>query len=215
MACRGWHYLAMDFDAATDRLSGRRLALESAAAFTISLAFLLALSPNAPFTKELGVCESGAVLDVLAGNLILPHYTPGTPVQVPPMYWWTAAISVRLLGWNEIGLRAPSIVATAVTGAILYAWLASSIGRRVAIWALPVLLSTQNLADAARQPRMDALLMMFLTAAMVCLERALARTPMRGSSPRDRRALDGRCDSHQRSARRDTSRPRAFHLFDR
>src|SRR5579871_4481143 len=124
----------MDFDALTDRLSGRRLALESAAAFAVSLAFLLALSPDAPFTKELGVCESGAVRDVLSGNVVLPHYTAGIPVQVPPMYWWAAAFAVRLLGWNEIGVRAPSIIATALTSAILYAWLASSIGRRAAVW---------------------------------------------------------------------------------
>ena len=169
----------MDFDALTDRLSGRRLALESAAAFAVSLAFLLALSPDAPFTKELGVCESGAVRDVLSGNAILPHYIPGTPVQVPPMYWWAAAVAVRLFGWNEIGLRAPSILATALVSTILYAWLASSVGRRVAIWSVPVLLSTQYIADAARQPRMDAILMMFLTAAMVCLERALSRTSRR------------------------------------
>lgn len=169
----------MDCEASTDRLGGRRLALESAAAFIVSLAFLLALSPNAPFTKELGVCESGAVRDVLSGNLILPNYTPGTPVQVPPLYWWAAAIAVRLFGWNEIGLRAPSILATAITSGILYAWLASSLGRRAAMWSVPVLLSTQYFADAARQPRMDAILMMFLTAAMVCLERALSRTPRR------------------------------------
>ncbi len=169
----------MDCEAPTDCLSGRRLAFESAAAFTVSLAFLLALSPTAPFTKELGVCESGAVRNVLSGNLILPNYTPGTPVQVPPMYWWAAAIAVRLFGWNEIGLRAPSILAAATTGAILYAWLASSLGRRAAMWSVPVLLSTQYLADAARQPRMDAILMMFLTAAMACLERALSGTPVR------------------------------------
>lgn len=169
----------MDFDALTDRLSGRRLALESAAAFAVSLAFLLALSPDAPFTKELGVCESGAVRDVLSGNIVLPHYTPGIPVQVPPMYWWAAAFAVRLLGWSEIGLRAPSIIATALTSAILYGWLAASIGRGAAVWAVPVLLSTQYIADAARQPRMDAILMMFLTAAMVCLERAFARTSAR------------------------------------
>lgn len=169
----------MDFDALTDRLSGRRLALESAGAFVVSLAFLLALSPEAPFTKELGVCESGAVRDVLYGNAILPHYAPGTSVQVPPMYWWAAAIAVRLLGWNEIGLRAPSIIASAVTAAVLYAWLAASLGRRVALWSVPVLLSTQFVADASRQPRMDAILMMFLTAAMVCLERAMSRIPMR------------------------------------
>jgi hypothetical protein len=169
----------MDLDAPTDRVEGRRLALESAAAFALSLAFLLALAPAAPFTKELGVCESGAVRDVLSGNVILPHYTPGTPVQLPPMYWWAAAIAVRVFGWTEIGLRAPSILAAAMTAAILYAWLASSMGRRVAIWAVPVLLSTQYVADAARQPRMDAILMMFLTAAMVGLERGLSQTHAR------------------------------------
>jgi 4-amino-4-deoxy-L-arabinose transferase-like glycosyltransferase len=169
----------MDFDALTDRLSWRCLALETVAAFGVALAFLLALSPEAPFTKELGVCESGAVRDVLAGSVVLPHYAPGIPVQVPPMYWWAAASAVRLFGWNEIGLRAPSILATAAACAILYAWLASRLGRRVAMWSVPVLLSTQYIADAARQPRMDAILMMFLTAAMVCLERALAQTPRR------------------------------------
>jgi hypothetical protein len=169
----------MDFDAPTDRPSGWRLALESTAAFAVSIAFLLALSPAAPFTKELGVCESGAVRDVLSGNLILPHYAAGVPVQVPPMYWWAAAIAVRLFGWNEIALRAPSILATALTSAILYAWLASSMSRRIAMWSVPVLLSTQYIADAARQPRMDAILMLFLTASMVCLERALARASAR------------------------------------
>ena len=36
------------------------------AAFAAAFAFLLALAPSAPFTRELGVCESGAVRDVLA-----------------------------------------------------------------------------------------------------------------------------------------------------
>ena len=101
------------------------------------------------------------------------------------MYWWAAAIAVRLFGWNEIALRAPSILAAAMTSAIVYAWLASSLGRRVAMWSVPVLLSTQYIADAARQPRMDAILMMFLTAAMVCLERALASEPKRKVLSRD------------------------------
>src|ERR1700719_456191 len=101
----------MDFDALTDRLEGNRLALETAAVLFISVAFLLALAPTGPFTKELGVCEAGAVRDVLSGNVILPHYNPGIPVQVPPMFWWMAAMAVRLVGWSEIALRAPSILA--------------------------------------------------------------------------------------------------------
>src|SRR5579872_34381 len=169
----------MDFEALTDRICGRQLALESIAAFAVALAFVCLLAPAAPFTKELGICESGAVRDVLAGNLVLPHYAPRTPVQVPPMYWWAAATAVRIFGWNEIALRAPSIFAAATTTSILYAWLASALSRRVAMWSVPVLLSTQYIADAARQPRMDAILMMFLAAAMVCLERSFAREPKR------------------------------------
>ncbi len=165
----------MDFDALTDRVVGRRLALESLAVFAIGVGFLLALSPNAPFTKELGVCESGAVRDVLAGTVVLPHYAPGMMVQAPPMYWWAAALAVRLLGWNEFALRLPSLLATAATGAVLYAWLAASMTRRAAMWSAAILLSSQYVADAARQPRMDAILMMFLAAAMVCLERAVAQ----------------------------------------
>jgi len=164
----------MDFDALNDRLEGNRLALESAAVFVCSIAFLLALAPAGPFTKELGVCEAGAVRDVLSGNVILPHYAPGIPVQVPPMFWWMAALAVRLVGWNEIALRAPSILAVGVSAAILYAWIGASLSRKAAIWSVAALLSSQYVADASRQPRMDALLMMFLVAAMVCLERAIS-----------------------------------------
>ncbi|MGD1026650.1 ArnT family glycosyltransferase [Candidatus Binatus soli] len=163
--------------AAPRRESGRRLAIQAAAAFAASLAFILALAPTAPFTKELGVCECGAVRDVLAGSVILPHFSPGTLVHVPPMYWWTAALAVDVLGWREVALRAPSILAVALTVAVLYAWMASSIGRRAALWSMPALLTAAYVADAARQPRMDALLMMFLTTAMVCLERAFSPSP--------------------------------------
>ena len=171
----------MDFEALTDRIDGRQLALETIAAFAVALTFVCLLAPAAPFTKELGVCESGAVRDVLAGNVILPQYSRGALVQVPPMYWWAAATAVRIFGWNEVALRAPSLFAAATTTAILYGWLASALSRRVAMWSAAVILSTQYIADAARQPRMDAILMMFLTAAMVCLDRSFARQPKRKS----------------------------------
>ena len=165
---------AMDSIVKATRVSGPLLALETAAAFGVSLAFLLALAPSGPFSKELGACEAGAVRDVLSGNFVLPHYTLGIPVQVPPMFWWAAAFAVHLFGWNELALRAPSILATAVTSAVLYAWIASALDCRAALWSVPALLSAQYVADASRQPRMDAILVMFLTLGMVCLERALA-----------------------------------------
>jgi 4-amino-4-deoxy-L-arabinose transferase-like glycosyltransferase len=155
------------------RISRRRILAEGAAAFAAAFAFLVALAPSAPFTRELGVCESGAVRDVLAGNIILPHFIPGPMVHVPPLYWWTAALGVRAFGWTELALRMPSMIATAVTCAMVFTWASIAINRRTAFWAAASLILSHFVLDAARQPRMDSMLALFVTAAAVAFERAL------------------------------------------
>lgn len=155
------------------RISLRQALAQGAAAFALALAFLLTLAPSAPFTRELGVCESGAVRDVLAGQLILPHFLPGPMVHVPPLYWWTAALGVHALGWSEIALRMPSIAATALTCALLFAWTAVAVNRRAAFWAAASFLLCHFVLDAARQPRMDSMLALFVTGAAIAFERAL------------------------------------------
>ncbi|MGH7984710.1 MAG: ArnT family glycosyltransferase [Candidatus Binataceae bacterium] len=152
----------------------RRLWFEALAVFAAALGFLFALAPSAPFTKELGVCESGAVRDVLAGNVVLPHFIPGPMVHVPPLYWWSAALCVRAFGWTELALRLPSIVAAAATCAVIFAWLGATVSRRAGFWGAASLLLCHFFTDAARQPRMDSMLALFVTAAAVCLERAVA-----------------------------------------
>ena len=160
------------------------------AAFAAAFAFLLALAPSAPFTRELGVCESGAVRDVLAGNIILPRFIPGPMVHVPPLYWWTAALGVHAFGWTELALRLPSMVAAALTCAIVFMWAAMAMSRRIAIWAAASLLLCHFFLDAARQPRMDSMLALFVTGAAIAFERSLC--PAGGDSlappdPRSRR----------------------------
>jgi 4-amino-4-deoxy-L-arabinose transferase-like glycosyltransferase len=154
----------------------------AAAVFAGSLAFLLTLAPSAPFSKELGVFESSAVRDILAGHAVLPSYAlyePGSDIQAPPLSWWIDAAMVRLLGWNEIAFRLPEIVAAATTCAILFFWLAQVATYRAGFWAAAALLFCHFFADAARQPRMDAMLTMFATASIISLERALCGAPNR------------------------------------
>jgi 4-amino-4-deoxy-L-arabinose transferase-like glycosyltransferase len=158
------------------------------AAFTVAFALLLALAPSAPFTRELGVCESGAVRDVLAGNIILPHFIPGPMVHVPPLYWWSAALGVHALGWSEIALRMPAMVAAALTCAIVYLWASIAMNRRTAFWAAASLLLCHFFLDAARQPRMDSMLALFVTAAAMAFERALRSFDDDPASPIDVRA---------------------------
>jgi 4-amino-4-deoxy-L-arabinose transferase-like glycosyltransferase len=149
------------------------LLIQGSGIFLVAAGFLIALAPSAPFSKELGVCESGAVRDVLAGNIILPRFLPGPIVHVPPLYWWIAALCVKGLGWNELALRLPSLVAAALTCAIVFAWSSRTLGRQVGFWSAAALLLCHFFLDAARQARMDSMLALFVTAAAACLERAI------------------------------------------
>ncbi len=154
----------------------RSLITQSGAVFIAACAFLTALAPTAPFARELGVCEAGAVRDVVAGSIILPRFEPGVYVHVPPLYWWLAALCVRLFGMVELALRMPSMIAAALTCALVYWWLATVSAKRAGLIGAVALLTCHFFADAARQPRMDAMLALFVTASVVALERALAVT---------------------------------------
>ena len=155
----------------------QHLLIQASGVFLVAIGFLIALAPSAPFTKELGVCESGAVRDVLAGNIVLPRFLPGPIVHVPPLYWWIAALCVKALGWSEVAFRLPSIVAAALTCAIVFAWSCRTLGLRVGLWSAAALLLCHFFLDAARQPRMDSMLALFVTAATASLERAIAIAP--------------------------------------
>jgi Dolichyl-phosphate-mannose-protein mannosyltransferase len=147
--------------------------VQACGVFLVTTGFLISLAPSAPFTKELGVCESGAVRDVLAGNIILPRFLPGPIVHVPPLYWWLAALCVKASGWNELALRLPSLIAAALTCAIVFAWSRRTLGPWAGLWSAAALLLCHFFLDAARQPRMDSMLALFVTVAAVSLERAI------------------------------------------
>jgi 4-amino-4-deoxy-L-arabinose transferase-like glycosyltransferase len=148
--------------------------IAAGAIFLLATAFLITLAPSAPFTKELGVCESGAVRDVLAGHIILPRFLPGPIVHVPPLYWWLTAALVKALGWNELAFRLPSIFAAALTCVAVFAWSGRTLGLPVGFWSVAALLLCHFFLDAARQPRMDSMLALFVTTAIVSVERAIA-----------------------------------------
>ena len=157
--------------------------LGALAVFGFATVFLFALAPEAPLGRELGTCEVGAVKDVLAGHIVLPRFEPGVFVHVPPLYWWVAAGSVKVMGMTELALRAPALLAAAATCAILYWWLARAWSPRAGALGAAALLFGQFFADAARQPRMDSMLTLFVSAATVVLETVIA-----GRSGRIRRS---------------------------
>jgi Dolichyl-phosphate-mannose-protein mannosyltransferase len=161
------------------------------AVFACALGWLMLFDPWAPFSREVGVCEAGAVRDVLAGNFILPSYDPqarfrlhqpgmprerewgpGGMVQVPPLYWWLSALAARFLGRDEFALRLPSILAAAAVCALVYAWATVVFDRRIATWAAALVLLCKYFVENALSPRMDMLFVLFVAGACLCLERA-------------------------------------------
>jgi hypothetical protein len=157
--------------------------------------------PWAPFSREVGMCEAGAVRDVLAGNFILPSYDrhvasradyqpgmpeqewgPGGMIQTPPLSWWLSALAVRFFGLNEFALRLLSILAAAAVCALLYAWAAAVFDRRIAIWAAALVLLCKYFVENALSPRMDMLFVLFVAGASMCLERASAMKGNRRST---------------------------------
>ncbi len=67
--------VAFDRSGGDFEIDGDRLFLQALLVFLVSLGFLMLMAPTASFKGGgTGVCESGAVRDVLAGHVILPHY---------------------------------------------------------------------------------------------------------------------------------------------
>src|SRR5260370_32097319 len=54
------------------------------AVFACALGWLMLFDPWAPFSREVGVREAGAVPDGLPGNFILPRHGP--PARPPPAF---------------------------------------------------------------------------------------------------------------------------------
>jgi len=175
------------------------------AVFACALGWLMLFVPQAPLSREVGACEAGAVRDVLAGNVVLPSYDPdawlrpppqyrpgmarwgewgpGGMVQVPPLYWWLAAAGARMFGMSEFALRIPSILAAAAVSAVLYWWAALAFNRRLALWAATLVMLCKYFVDGGLSPRMDMLLVLFVTGGSLCLERAIALGGPGHSSP--------------------------------
>ena len=191
------------------RISSRRGLAEAAGGVCRGVRLSARARADRAFTRELGVCESGAVRDVLAGNIILPYFIPGPMVHVPPLYWWTAALGVHAFGWT----RNRVADAVDIRGGARPAQSSSCgprwrLNRRIAFWAAASLLLCHFFLDAARQPRMDSMLALFVTAAAIAFERALrpagsatsppaTRATLAANRARARRTYDGPRNSDQ------------------
>jgi 4-amino-4-deoxy-L-arabinose transferase-like glycosyltransferase len=100
---------------------------------------------------------------------IVPRYLDDVRTAKPILIYWCQAASMTLLGVGEFAARLPSSLAAVATLLLLGLAIAGRIGPRRALWTVLVLGTTLLFIAAAKLAITDALLLLFVTAAQLCL----------------------------------------------
>lgn len=110
---------------------------------------------------------------LLSGNWIVMHLNGHVWFVQPPLYFWIAALTARVLGVTSFALRLPSALATIAMGAAVAYGVARQAGERAGILASIVLSTSLMQAIIGRLAIMDALLDVAVTVAVLAWFRAL------------------------------------------
>jgi hypothetical protein len=107
------------------------------------------------------------------GDWLTPKFLGRLALYKSPFYYWLSASAVKVLGATNFALRSPSILAGAVTVAIVFAWVRAAAGAMAGLTAALLLIASHLFFVISRTGLMDALLTFETTLAMF----ALARDP--------------------------------------
>ena len=148
-----------------------------AAAAAILVAFL-ALTPWTTLWDRDEPRFAQATVEMLAsGNYLYPTFNGHLRPDKPILIYWLMALSVRLLGATELGVRFWAPVGLALT-ALLTWWTGRRfLPSRAGLWAMAVLATTPLTLMEGLAATTDAVLLAAVTGAMAAFAAALARGP--------------------------------------
>jgi 4-amino-4-deoxy-L-arabinose transferase-like glycosyltransferase len=97
-----------------------------------------------------------------SGDWIVPRLNGQPFLEKPPLYWWTLAAGLRLLGMSDVAARAPSALFAILT--LLAVWAAGRRlgGERQGLLAVCVLATTLLFLQNATRVTVDPALMLFV-----------------------------------------------------
>jgi 4-amino-4-deoxy-L-arabinose transferase-like glycosyltransferase len=152
------------------------------------LAILLVQASIAPLQEpDEGRAGSIAWEMLSSGDWITPRLNGIRYYEKPPLFFWSAAATMAVLGPRELSVRIPSVLASFLTVLLVAHW-----GRRLGrpgagVLAAAALASTSLFAILARAAIVDPMLSLATTAALYCAERfLLGREPEQAYSGRHR-----------------------------
>jgi 4-amino-4-deoxy-L-arabinose transferase-like glycosyltransferase len=109
---------------------------------------------------------------IQSGDYLAPQLLGEPYFDKPPLFFWMLVASIKTFGENEWALRLPPALIAAVT-VVLTGLLAGQLFGRRAAWTAGATFAVSIIAIiAARVVRMDLLLVLWITAALLCWARA-------------------------------------------
>ncbi|MGH9664822.1 MAG: ArnT family glycosyltransferase [Bryobacteraceae bacterium] len=112
---------------------------------------------------------STAIHMATEGGWISPRFLGRFAFFKPPLLFWASALSAKLLGVSVASLRLPSLLAGALVCVLVFAWLLRFQSPLLTVFGVLLLLSDRFFYTTSRLVATDALLVLWITAAMLAL----------------------------------------------
>jgi len=97
------------------------------------------------------------------GNWLVPDYMWSFIHRKTPLHFWDIALSYKLFGINEFGLRFPSTLSIIFTYLLIYFWGGRLFGRRISLIAAAVLATSLFVPSLGKISVTDGTLLMYTT----------------------------------------------------
>ena len=108
-----------------------------------------------------------------SGDWVVPRFLDDVRTAKPVFIYWCQAAAMSLFGDNAFAARVPSALAMVCTLALLALALPTAIGRTRAKWTVLILATSGLTIGAAKMCLTDAVLLLWVTVAQLCLYQIL------------------------------------------
>ena len=105
------------------------------------------------------------------GDWVLPRYLDDLRMAKPPLIYWLQAASMSVLGETSEAARLPSVIGMVATLLLLAVAVRRELSAEHAFWAVLVLGTSVMAVVSAKACLTDAVLLLFVTTAQLCLYR--------------------------------------------
>ena len=106
-----------------------------------------------------------------SGDWVVPHYLDMIRTAKPALIYWCQATAMEIFGDNAFAARFPSAIAIVILLIVLLNTLPKSIGKERAYWTVFIFATSGLTIASAKMCITDAVLLLFITVAQLCLYR--------------------------------------------